>query len=70
MMFHIWNPESLYFLIYISKTFDVYFSLNREPQLISQEKSTFTPLLTLRDEFRLPTKTPRRSNNFLKGCKW
>ncbi|CAF0876145.1 unnamed protein product [Adineta ricciae] len=29
-----------------------------------------TPLLILNQEFQLPTHTPRRSNNFLKGCKW
>jgi hypothetical protein len=29
-----------------------------------------TPLMILKDEFQAPTPTPRRSSNFLKGCKW
>lgn len=38
-----------------------------EKQLSSGEQ---TPLLTLKHEFQSPTPTPRRSSNFLKGCKW
>ncbi len=29
-----------------------------------------TPWMTLKEEFQAPTPTPRRSSNFLKGCKW
>ena len=29
-----------------------------------------TPVMILKDEFQAPTPTPRRSSNFLKGCKW
>lgn len=29
-----------------------------------------TPLMILKKEFQVPTPTPRRSSNFLKGCKW
>ena len=28
------------------------------------------PVMILKDEFQAPTPTPRRSSNFLKGCKW
>ncbi|CAF5189521.1 unnamed protein product, partial [Rotaria magnacalcarata] len=40
-----------------------------EPQLLSEEQTPLTPLLTLKHEFQYPTQTPRRSSNFLKGCK-
>jgi hypothetical protein len=38
-----------------------FFLHNRQEQI---------PLLTLKHEFESPTPTPRRSSNFLKGCKW
>lgn len=28
------------------------------------------PLMVLKQEFESPTPTPKRSSNFLKGCKW
>jgi len=40
---------------------------NRQKELSSAEQ---IPLLTLKHEFESPTPTPRRSSNFLKGCKW
>ncbi|CAF4257826.1 unnamed protein product, partial [Adineta steineri] len=41
--------------------------LNKQNQLPITKQ---TPLLTLNHEFQLPTPTPKRSSNFLKGCKW
>jgi len=40
------------------------------PQLTVTEFEKQTPLLTLKHEFQSSTPTPRRSSNFLKGCKW
>jgi len=57
--------EFLYHLFQI-----MLFSQNRQKQLSSAEQTSLTPLLTLKHEFQLPTQTPRRSSNFLKGCKW
>ncbi|CAF5010827.1 unnamed protein product [Rotaria sp. Silwood1] len=41
-----------------------------EKQVASEEQTPLIPLLTLKHEFQFPSQTPRRSNNFLKGCKW
>jgi len=46
------------------------------PQLTANEPTETvdehspTVLMVLKQEFQLPTPTPRRSSNFLKGCKW
>jgi len=40
---------------------------NTQRQSLSIEQ---TPWMTLKEEFQAPTPTPRRSSNFLKGCKW
>lgn len=38
-----------------------------QKQVFSVEQ---TPLMVLKEEFQAATPTPRRSSNFLKGCKW
>ncbi len=40
---------------------------NTQRQSLSIEQK---PWMTLKEEFQAPTPTPRRSSNFLKGCKW
>ncbi|UJR10513.1 hypothetical protein I4U23_014716 [Adineta vaga] len=45
-------------------------SVTIEDKQDTAKQTSSTSLLTLNQEFRLPTATLRRSSNFLKGCKW
>lgn len=42
---------------------------NESIDIVHQEQSQ-NVLMTLKQEFQAPTPTPKRSSNFLKGCKW
>ncbi len=51
----------------VDKPQEIVIDDNTQRQSSSVEQ---TPLMILKDEFQAPTPTPRRSSNFLKGCKW
>jgi hypothetical protein len=51
----------------VNKPQEIVIDDNTQRQSSSVEQ---TPLMILKDEFQAPTPTPRRSSNFLKGCKW